>query len=64
MAEERLDDADVGPAVNQVVPTSVPHHVRMDIQISQAGRLGRLRSSLVRVGLFIFYWSNIIMFNV
>jgi len=40
MSEVALNDADIGSLVHQRVPARVPQHVRMDVQVRQAGRLG------------------------
>ena len=50
MAEVALNDADIGSLVDQSVPARMPQHVRMDLQVTQAGdgsRKGILRT-LVR----------------
>ena len=42
MAEVTLNDANIGSLVDQGVPARVPQHVRVDVQVLQAGRCGYL----------------------
>lgn len=41
MAEVRLDEAEVGAALGQVVAARVPERMRVDVQMFEPGTLGR-----------------------
>ncbi len=42
MSEERLDNPNVGATVNQVVSTRMTQHVRVDVEIVEAGCFSNL----------------------